>query len=155
MAKDQERKIAKVMYAEQGKTAKEIAERFNLSENTVGNWVNANDGEWKKLRNAYETMPDQLITSLKELLNALVERRLELQRDVDADPKEKVNISDEISKVSKSLEAAQKDSRISLSTYLKVMESVFNALQQKHPKIYIQLLDFQEEHINAIAKLHD
>lgn len=153
MAKDQERKLARIMYVEQGKTAKEIAERLNVSENTVGKWIA--DGGWKEQRTAHLSQPDQLVNSLKELLNSLAEKRIEMNKNSNVEPKEKVALSDEISKISKALEAAQKETRIPLSTYLKVMDSIFQALQRKHPKLYLQLIDFQDDHISNIAKQYD
>lgn len=35
--------------------------------------------------------------------------------------------------------------------YIEVMEMVFEALRIKNESLYIQTLDFQEEHLNEIA----
>ena len=141
------------MYVDQGRTAKEIAARISVTENTIGKWVD--EGAWKAARDAYIVRPDMLVSSYEELLQALVDNRREMESDKETDPKDKVSLSDEISKVSKALEAARKDSRIPLSTYLKVMDSIFSSLQKKHPKIYLQLIDFQDEHINHIANQYE
>lgn len=149
MAKDNERRVARIYYVEQGMTAKEISERLGVTENTVGNWVK--DGGWKDLRDARVASPDMLITSLKELLQTLTQKRLEAEQE-DAEPNVKVKLSDEIAKVSKALEAAKKEGSIPLATYLRVMEEVFDDMRQRLPKIYVTLLDFQHDHIERIAQ---
>jgi transposase-like protein len=168
MAKDQERKLAAVMYIEQGKTAKEIAAKLSLSENTLGKWVA--DGNWKERRTAKITAGDSLIRSYRTLLQTLVDKRQLLEKEPAKRPgeddeqrleraaerdRDKVRLSDEISKINKALDNAEKENKIPLSTYIKVMESIFDSMQKDCPKIYLQLLDFQESHINNIAKLHE
>lgn len=168
MAKDQERKLAAVMYIEQGKTAKEIAAKLSLSENTLGKWVA--DGNWKERRTAKITAGDSLIRSYRTLLQTLVDKRQLLETEPAKRPgedeeqrleraaerdRDKVRLSDEISKINKALDNAEKENKIPLSTYIKVMESIFDSMQKDCPKIYLQLLDFQEAHINNIAKLHE
>jgi hypothetical protein len=168
MAKDQERKLAAVMYIEQGKTAKEIAAKLSLSENTLGKWVA--DGNWKERRTAKITAGDSLIRSYRTLLQTLVDKRQLLETEPAKRPgedeeqrleraaerdRDKVRLSDEISKINKALDNAEKENKIPLSTYIKVMESIFDSMQKDCPKIYLQLLDFQESHINNIAKLHE
>lgn len=159
--KDSERLRAKAMYVEQLKTAKEIAIVVKVNVNTVGEWIAK--GNWKAERDAkFNGIPSQ-IKDLKELISVLTEQRLKLVKLIDnaitkkdtvaeAEYKrEAVKLADEVSKWNKSLENLEKKGKISLATYIEVMESIFKDMSQKHHKIYIQLLDFQEQHIRNIS----
>lgn len=157
MAKEKEQKLARVLYVNEGKTAKEIAAIVNVTEKTLGAWVDKFG--WKEQREAMANAPDKLVKNLKELINTLTEQRLELERQKHYDDdeakakaaKDKARLADEISKWTKALDAANKETDIPLATYIRVMEQLFADMQKKHPKIYMQLVDFQEDHINELA----
>lgn len=48
LSKTQEKEYAKILYVNEKLTQKEIAERVNVTEKTVGKWIEA--GGWNKLR---------------------------------------------------------------------------------------------------------
>ena len=67
-------------------------------------------------------------------------------------PQKRANeIADEVSKYNKTLLTLDKENRISLAVYLDVMESLFKAIQKHSPKLYMELLTFQEEHLSEIS----
>lgn len=161
MAKKKEQKIAKELYVNQGLTAKAIAEKGLATEKTIGNWVNKYG--WKKLRDAKQNSSELRADRIAQVIETLTDQRLELfqsitrakeQKDKDLLSqlqKEAVSIDDAISKWNKTLENLNKESRISLSIYLEVMEDIFKNLQAFDPGIHQTTLDFQEEHLNTIS----
>lgn len=153
MAKEQERRLARTMYIDQGRTAKEIAQRLKVTENTVGNWVKV--GNWQEVRNAKQNMPDQTAINLKELINDLTQKRIDMESDPTATAKDKAKLADEASKWTKALEALRVKGAIPLSTQLAVIERLFDELGRKHPDILIKLVDFQEEYITELARQCD
>lgn len=151
MAKDQEKKLAKIYFVNQGKTAKEIAQMLSLTEKTVSNWVNSSKPSWKELRNAHSFGNDQLANDFKELVNEAVEKRQALNNDPNATAKDKYKATIEIRMLNAEYQSIVKKDDLTLEKYVRVMEDIFNALQNKHPKLFIHLLDFQEEYLNEIA----
>lgn len=160
MAKDKERNLAKELYF-QNKDQKDIAVFCKVSQKTVSNWVSKY--KWKEQRDARVNGNRKHITAVKDVIGRLTEERLALFEKIkEADKgedkeltlalaKKGANLADEISKYNKTLENLDKQNRISLSVYLEVMDHIFNDLNRKHPKIYQQLLDFQEQHLSFIA----
>lgn len=160
MAKDKERKFAKTLFL-QGKTQKEVAKLVGVQEKTVNTWCNAYN--WKEERNARYNGGKERVEMLKELIGKLTEERLSIMRDyqdavkyneakkVTELNKKAVSIADEVSKYNKALENLDSENRISLSVYLEVMDSIFKALEADNPKLFINLIDFQEKHISEIA----
>ncbi|CDF80578.1 conserved hypothetical protein, putative phage protein [Formosa agariphila KMM 3901] len=175
MAKDKERGIARIWYVDQGKTAKEIASKLKLTELTVGAWVKKYG--WKEERNARENSVDkrvdniksvidditedrssarirlnELKAELKEALKAKDEDEIQLNKDMISDiKKEIVGYDDAISKWNKTLENFDKENKVSLSSYLYVMDEIFKDLQSYDRSIYMTTLDFQEQHINKVS----
>jgi hypothetical protein len=45
----------------------------------------------------------------------------------------------------------EKENRITLSTYVDVMDQLFEAIKNYDAKIYLKLLDFQEQHLSDIS----
>lgn len=161
MAKSQERRLAKELYIK-GKSQKEIARLLNVVEKTVGVWVDKYG--WKQERDARLNSEKSRTDNLKELIGALVEKRLQLTKELEelkvakADSeaiaeknREAVSIADEVAKYNKALENLDKTNRISLNVYLDVMDAIFQALQGYDPKLYIKLLDFQEVHLSDVS----
>lgn len=175
MAKDKERGVARVWYIEQGKTAKEIAQKLNVTEKTVGDWVKKYG--WKKERNARENSIDKRIDNIKSVIDDITEDRtsarvrlnelrqelleqqkekdleaIEISKDMISDIKrEIVGYDDAISKWNKTLENFDKENKVSLSNYLYVMDEIFKDLQSYNQKLYMKTLDFQEQHINKVS----
>lgn len=157
MSKDKEIKLARILYVDQGKTAKEVASTVGVHEKTLGAWVEKYN--WRTLRDAKANSPDLMIINIKDLLRTLAEERMEIDAKTDMDEsqkaKRKAKLADEVSKWSKALEVAQNESKIPLGTYLGVMDKIFDAIRDAHPKIYMELLDFQERHINHVAAQYE
>lgn len=151
--KENERKLFQTLYIDQGKTAKEAAQIVGVSEKTAGEWVEKYG--LKVIRESKQTAPDMMIVNIKSLLSNLAEEQIGIMDRCDLKDDEKIKmraqLADEASKWTKALESAQKENTIPLSSYLKVMEQVFEAIREKFPKIYMQLLEFQEKHIHEVA----
>lgn len=151
--KDNELRLFRTLYVDQAKTAKESAAIVGVSEKTASDWVKKYG--LKELRDAKQNAPDMMILNIKNLLSKLAEEQMEIQNDSSIDDTEKIKrraqLADEVSKWTKALESAQKENLIPLSVYLRVMEMVFDSIRDKYPKIYLQLIDFQEKHIHEVA----
>ncbi len=160
MAKKQERKIAYEMYVILQKTAKEIHEVTGVSEKTLSRWINDNDGVWKKERAARSASPQKRISNIEKIISDLAERRIQKDRELieaensgnrerQTELKQDISkIDDAVSKWNKTLEGINKDSKHSLTTYLDVMETIFQTLQAYDVKLFMQTLDFQEKHVH-------
>jgi predicted transcriptional regulator len=164
MAKTTERKAAKEFYIK-GKEQKEIARLVGVAEKTISQWVIKYG--WKSERDARLNGSKNRINAIKEVIGKLTDQRLSLfdqaKKAEDSGDKEQslalskqaASIADEISKYNKTLENLDDKNRMSLSTYLEVLDDIFNAMHRKHPKIYIELLEFQEEHLSHISSKYN
>ena len=164
MAKDKERKIARVYYVDQGKTAKEIAKLLNITEKTIGSWVNSYG--WKNARNSKQFSAKKRISNIENIISNCAEAALALDAKVkeaekkgDADLAEGFRTmmakkADEAAKWNKALESLEKDQKVSLEAYCFVMEDIFQALHQFDPLLFIKTIDFQETQINKISKTY-
>jgi transposase len=163
MAKEREKKIAKVFYVEQAKEAKEISKLLNVSEPTLSKWVNENNAAWKRERNARMSNPSVRTDNIKQIINDLSEQRITLggqlkQAEFNNDLEEITRlresiarIDDAVSKWNKTLTSIDKESQVTLSVYLAVMEMLFDALKAFDEKLFFQTLDFQEVHLNDVS----
>lgn len=161
MAKEKEARLARVLFVEQGKTAKEISGLVGVSEQTLSKWINSKG--WKAERNARLSAPNVRTDNIKQLINDLTEQRLSHTRDLkeaEASGNSErctelrgliAKVDDGVSKWNKTLETIAKENNISLSTYLAVMEMIFDALRDHDEKLYLQMLDFQEVHLNEVS----
>ena len=122
MAKEREQKLARLLYVEQGKSAKEISTLVGVSEQTLTKWVHANG--WREQRNAIISNPSIREDNIKNLINELSEQRLELSRtlrqaEANADLKEAADtlknlaqVDDAVSKWNKTIQSVKKYSQI-------------------------------------------
>lgn len=161
MAKDSEKKVARILYVEQGKTAKEISALINVSEVTISKWVN--DSGWKTERTARNVSTTSRIANIRDIINSLSETRIEQIRhlkeaEANADAKECEELrhqiaqtDDAVSKWNKTLMTLDKENSISLSTYIQVMQQIFAAMQQFDAKMFLSTVDFQDVHLNDIS----
>lgn len=161
MAKAQERILAKELYFK-FKIQKEIARIVGVQEKTISDWIKKY--AWKKERDARFNSGKSQIAQIKKLISKLTDQRISLTQKMDEailkDDYTKVEelqqsanrLADEVSKYNKTLINLDKENRISLSVYLDVMESVFKGIQNFNPKIYMSLLDFQDEHVIEISE---
>lgn len=60
-------------------------------------------------------------------------------------------ISQEVAIQTKALERMDSDNKISLSTYLEVMNDIFKNLEHFDKDVYLKTLDFQESHLSTIS----
>jgi transposase len=161
MAKDSEKKVARILYVEQGKTAKEISALINVSEVTISKWVNGS--AWKTERTARNVSTTSRIANIRDIINSLSETRIEQIRhlkeaEANADAKECDELrnqiaqtDDAVSKWNKTLMTLDKENSISLSTYIQVMQQIFAAMQQFDAKMFLSTVDFQDVHLNDIS----
>jgi transposase len=161
MAKDREQKIARILYVEQGKTAKEISQLKGVSEQTISKWVGKFG--WRDQRNARISSPSLRVENIRQLINELSEQRLEYGRELKeaeakGDAKELsslrkqiAQVDDAVSKWNKTLENVGKESRISLTTYLACMEMIFDSLRAYDEKKFFETIEFQEAHLNEVS----
>jgi transposase-like protein len=161
MAKDKEKKLAHILYVEQGKDACEISPLIKVSEATLSKWVR--EGGWKEERDARNSSPHLSVGNIKKIMGSLGEERLKLNKDLReaennanaeaaTDIRKQISrVDDAISKWNKALGAMDKESRVSLSSYLWVMEEIFQALRQFDIDLYMKTLDFQERHIQQMC----
>lgn len=172
MAKEIEKKTARILFVEQGKSYEEIASQVGVNPRTVERW--ARDNDWKKIRDAKANSGKQRIERTQLVVDSLTDERLriiaeikqvqsvladesdeqirkDLQNELLNYRKQCASIDDSIAKWNKRVENLNKETKVTLSMYIEVMEMVFEALRIKNESLYIQTLDFQEEHLNEIA----
>lgn len=161
MAKEKERKLARILYVEQNKDAKEISQLINVSEVTLSKWVNLY--AWKDLRSAKNSNQTNRTQNIRQIINDISEQRIaegralmEAESNADMELCQAIRtriakLDDAVSKWNKTLENIDKENQISLSVYVNVMEMVFNALKSYDEKLYLQTLDFQDAHLNDVS----
>ncbi len=179
MSKETEQKIAKELYTNQNKTPEEIAHKTGVTLRTVQRWIK--DGNWKKLRDAKANGSPQRIERTQLVVDSLTDRRIQLIKDetkarkeleeleelgdyeelkeekailrvkVETLRAEAASIDDAISKWNKRIENLNKEGKITLSIYMEVMERIFEALRLSNEPLYMQTLDFQENHLEDVA----
>ncbi|RKR83197.1 hypothetical protein BDD43_3399 [Mucilaginibacter gracilis] len=178
MAKKKERSIARNYYVDLGKTAKEIAELIDVSEQTLSKWINDPEENWKEQRNAKVSNAEVGVENINQLINGLCEDRINLaaqlkkaesELEKTTDIVEKNLIVNTIQQIRKNLASIdngvimwnktrsglQKESKISFPEYMKVMEEIFMALRLWNEKFYLQTIDFQEQHLNKVASRYN
>ena len=131
---------------------REISERTGVSEKSVSKWINADDGTWKKERQAAVVNGRKQGENLREIIHILADQKLQLLRDIDG-----AAAAGETERVlelrGKQLAETDKQNRVTLSVYLDVMDRIFDALNAFDPELYYRTLDFQESHINETSKI--
>lgn len=162
MAKKRERALAKRLFIEKLMAQNEIAETVNVTEKTISRWVN--NGNWRKLRDARLNNSKSRTENIKKVIEELTNMTLQtLEKIKIAESKgdhnellelkkETTRISQEVAMYQKALERLEKEFKISLSTYLEVMEDIFEALMRWDKTTYLKTIDFQKEHLNNIAE---
>ena len=176
MAKDQERKLAKEFYINKNCKPEEIVLRLNnkVSLRTIQRWEK--EGNWKAQRDAKANGPKQRIERTQLVVDSLVDERLHIlkeladlqkQKEWDTPPtkeeqdilnghisvlrKQASAIDDAISKWNKRIENLNQEGKLTLSIYMEVMERIFEALRLSNEALYMQSLDFQENHLEDIS----
>lgn len=162
MAKNKERQVAQKLYVELFKSQKEIAEDLGVTEKTVGDWVKS--GNWKQLRDARLNNSNNRAETIKKVIAGLSESALEVQDKIKeaegtgdmalalALKKESTRIAQEVGMYQKALEKLEKNFKVSLSTYLEVMDDMFQELQNYDKDLFMKTLDFQKYHLQNVAQ---
>ncbi len=126
-------------------TQAEAAETLNVSEKTMSDW--AKEGSWRNLRKARQSAVSTANNNLKNIISLLSEQRLRLENEIheaqDADDKARELelrkqahlISDDLSKINKTLKENDKSKGITLGLFIDVMEDIFNILRFSDLKI--------------------
>ena len=153
--------VARIMYVEGGKTQKEIAQKLQRTEKTIGAW--ALKYGWKNERTARINSVKNQESQVNEILNHYAAQSLELLEELKREKqvgnnetclelnKKLTAISDDVSKWNKRLESLNKENKATLSTYLYVMDDIFEAMRAFDQKLYNKSLSFQEEHLQKIS----
>ena len=161
MAKDKERRTAHILYVEQGKTGREVADLTGVAEKTISEWINKYG--WKEERSARQASPAKRASNIKLIITNLSEDRIRLDRQAKeaeacgdqeqlTKTREEISrIDDAVSKWNKTLENVESENRVSLATYLHVMDEIFSAMRNYDPKLYMNCIEFQEHHIHKIS----
>ncbi|MNS03113.1 putative ATPase subunit of terminase (gpP-like) [compost metagenome] len=153
----------------QGMTQREIAEILEVSEKTISAW--AKDGNWETARAAQMFSEENLAQNNTAILVMYSNRQLDLMRERDkllnlpkgTQQQQKENsdrvfaIQEELSRIADAVSKLKKDQskqerHLDIITYLEVTKSIFKALQLEDPKLHAQTIDFQERHIQEMAK---
>lgn len=69
LSKKQENEFARMLYINEKLSQKEIAERVNVSEKTVGKWINV--GGWDKMKRSMITVKDEQLSDMYDKLAKL------------------------------------------------------------------------------------
>lgn len=160
MAKEREKRIAFDYYTKQGLTAKAISDIIGVTEKTISGWVTK--GNWKSLRDAHINSEEHQISNIKALISELTEQHIgileqikEAQHNNDKPlvellRKQSSYLSQEVAIQTKALERVS-GNKLTLAVYLKVMNDIFQNLQEYDKTLYASTLDFQETHLQNIS----
>jgi len=161
MAKEKEKKTAHILFVEQGKTRKDIAQLLGITDKTISNWVEKFG--WDKERTARNASPTRRTENIKAIITTLSEERIELNNKVKAaELKGDLNtitelrsqisrVDDSVSKWNRALMTIEDENKITLSVYLTVMDMIFDRMRIMNPKLYFETIDFQEQHLHQIT----
>lgn len=160
--KDKQKALCKELYFKGDMTQKELAEKIGVTPKTVGLWIK--NGHWREERNARHNSRKERVNRIKDIISSLTDDHLEILAKIkhakSSDDKEALELlrkqsaalSQEIAIQTKALERIDKEHKISLSTYLEVMENIFNAMREHDRELYVTSLDFQQEHLQNVAE---
>ena len=80
MAKEIEKKTARILFVEQGKSCEEIASQVGVNPRTVERWAKEND--WKKIRDAKANSGKQRIERTQLVVDSLTDERLRIIAEI-------------------------------------------------------------------------
>jgi len=161
MAKEKERKTARILFVQQNKTQSEISKLLGVTEKTISAWCNRYD--WRKERTARNASPVRRKNNIKAIITNLSEERLELDakvkqlekeggQDEANTTRERISkIDDAVAKWNKTLMTIDKETEVTLSTYISVLEQIFNDMRLYDPKMFMGTIEFQEQHLHKVT----
>jgi transcriptional regulator with XRE-family HTH domain len=149
-------------------TQAETAEMLGISQKTLSEW--ARTGNWRELRKSRQSAASTANNNLKNIISLLSEQRLRIEQEIrdaqaagDKDEELKLRkeasvISDDISKINKSLKDNEKSNGVTLGLIIDVMDDIFNNLRAFDLKIrcpkcgteidlYGEMIEFQSMYI--------
>ncbi len=162
MAKESERRTARILFVEQKKTAKEVSQLVGVTEKTIGTWITKY--KWKEARNAAIAAKENQLSNLYQIVDDLVADRIKLSKELkscnDGDRQREIReniagIDNTINRYNKQIELRNKNNTVTLGVYLSVMKGIFDALQRYNIELYLKTLDFQEHHIQEQSTILD
>jgi len=71
MKADEKKDFAKILFIKENLSQKEIAEKVGVAEKTISKWVNANNEEWKRLRQSIIITKDEQLRRIYDQLDEL------------------------------------------------------------------------------------
>ena len=122
---EQKKEMAKLLFTRENQSQKEIAERVGVAEKTVSRWVNANEGEWKRMRQS-------LIVTKEEQLRRIYEQIDEINTVISQrEPGKRYANSKDADVLAKLTSSAKNlESEASISDVFSVMKKFLNWLRQ-------------------------
>lgn len=145
--KTKEHELAQTLYVTNGWSAKEIAAKLDVRENTVGKW--AKDGNWKILKASITSTP---ATAIANLFQNIIEIQDEAKEEERSLTSTETNM---IAKISKSIELMNPKKNIGV--YITTLEEFLLWLKDfdiTNAKGFAPLLkDFIQHKIQQINKL--
>ncbi len=147
--KQKEYDIAYLYYTKEGMTAKDIAKKIGVSENTLSGkkgWINKYN--WRKLRDASFSTQKKTLEQLEDLHSILVERRLQQERenkDIDK------ALIFEIRTLSKEIDKYTKD-KASLTTYIDITDEFVAYLQNIDKELSVNIASYASTFIQNKVK---
>lgn len=122
---EQKKEMAKLLFTRENQSQKEIAERVGVAEKTVSRWVNANEGEWRRIRQS-------LIITKEEQLRSIYEQIDELNTEIKKrEPGKRYANSKDADTLAKLTASAKNlESEASISDVFSVMKKFLNWLRQ-------------------------
>ena len=150
MAKIREQKLAEDLYIKGKKTAKEIAQLVNVTEKTIGDWIEK--FKWKDRRNALLGSAQNGLLNINNLIDTYAERLIEMESDPEAKQDQKTKLVDAIAKLNKTKDGFEKEHRIPYNTYINVMDLIMSDMLVKvKPAHHLAIMEFFENHTNELA----
>lgn len=160
-AKEKERKLAYYFYVEKMLPANTAADKSNVTPQTISKWIK--DFGWKEQRNARLSQPKNRTDNIRRIINDLSEQRIELSGNLKEVEKagdlemateyrkQIAGVDSAVANWNKTLETVEKETQISLSTYLSVMDMLFKSMRAFNEDLYLKTIDFQDIHLNEIT----
>lgn len=152
---------AKHYFVNQFKDPEEISVLLKIPQRTIRSWIDKK--KWKAERDALINGHKSRIENIRKVISNLTEQALSIQeqrmeavsiqdkKEIAALDLQAVGIADQIAKWNKALETLDKKGRVNLEVYLYVMDEVFKSLQIFNKDLFLQTIDFQQQHIEHVS----
>ncbi len=137
----------------QGHSQKEACEILDISTVTGSRW--AKEGKFKKLREGRQQDYRTDVDNIRQLIRLKAKRKLTIEEEIinaqtsgDANEEEKLRkesmqIADELSKLTKTMQGIEKDQKYSLGEFINVMDDIFTAMREYDLNLFNKTIPFQ------------